>query len=242
MTTKAVTVAAKLIQKTSLTTDVTELVYQPEPQFSWVAGQFISILIPGAGPGGRDLRRAYSIASSPDLGPTFQLCVKIVPGGPGSNYLADMAVGQAFSGMAPFGDFVFKTAQDRDVVFFATGTGLAPFRAMIASQSFPACERSRIYFGVRTRADVFYREELSQALGDRFQIALSREPSVLQAGETAGRITEKFKADLAQGKINLPGTDFYLCGSGAMIDELKTFLMENGVQKSAIHQEVYYKG
>jgi NAD(P)H-flavin reductase len=35
--------------------------------------------------------------------------------------------------------------------------------------------------------------------------------------------------------------DYYLCGNGAMIDEVKRFLTEKGVSKESIHQEVYYK-
>jgi len=36
-------------------------------------------------------------------------------------------------------------------------------------------------------------------------------------------------------------TDYYLCGAGAMIDEVKAILTEKGVPKDAIHVEVYYK-
>lgn len=36
-------------------------------------------------------------------------------------------------------------------------------------------------------------------------------------------------------------TQYFLCGNGAMIDEVKRLLAERGVAKESIHQEVYYK-
>src|SRR5690606_32215935 len=81
----------------------------PMEPFYFQGGQYISIVVPGAGPNGRDLRRAYSIASSPDTRPV-ELCVKGVEGGPGSNYLNELKVGDTFRGYAPYGDFTYKTS------------------------------------------------------------------------------------------------------------------------------------
>ncbi|CAK9253092.1 unnamed protein product [Sphagnum jensenii] len=98
-----------------LTPTVYELTFDSEPGFEFEAGQFISCVIPGAGPKGRDLRRAYSIASAPEVRPV-ELCVKLVDGGPGSTYLGKLRPGDSFKGFAPYGDFTY---QGKDV---PTGT------------------------------------------------------------------------------------------------------------------------
>ena len=109
---KPIVVEAKLLSRKQLTSDVFEMTMESSAPFLFAPGQFISVVIPGAGPGGRDLRRAYSIASSPELMPSkniFELCVKLVDGGPGTNYLNQIKVGESIKGNVPFGDFVYKT-------------------------------------------------------------------------------------------------------------------------------------
>src|SRR3954468_16097009 len=108
-----------------LTPTVFELTFDTNEPVEFQAGQFISIVIPGAGPKGRDLRRAYSIASAPEVRPV-ELCVKLVEDGPGTNYLYKLKEGDSFRGFAPYGDFTYEPKPGRHAMFIATGTGLAP--------------------------------------------------------------------------------------------------------------------
>ena len=239
---KPIVVDAKLVGKKQLTADVFELHLEPSAPFLFAPGQFVSILIPGAGPGGRDLRRAYSIASSPELMPSkniFELCVKLVEGGPGTNYLNNMKLGETFKGHVPFGDFVYKTKSDKHVVFIATGTGIAPFRAMILSKIYAENKplSTTLLFGARDASDLLYTEELSPFLSAGFVQTLSR-PTVNWSG-FKGRVTDWLRE--SSNTLDWKHTDFYLCGSGAMIDEVKQILADKGVEKPSIHQEIYYK-
>src|SRR5262245_37571256 len=124
-----------VIHNKKVTPTVFELAFKTDQPCSFKAGQFISIIIPGAGPKGRDLRRAYSIASPPEFD-HLELCITLVEGGPGTRSLSSLKAGDTFKGVAPYGDFIFKTPPNRHVLFFATGTGIAPFRAMILSKSY----------------------------------------------------------------------------------------------------------
>lgn len=241
---KAITVEATLIDKKQLTHDVIELLFQSEPSFHFYPGQFISIFVPGKGPGGRDLRRAYSIASGPELTragkSVFELCVKIVEGGPGTNYLNDLKIGDKMKGMTPYGDFVYKTKPDKHVLFISTGTGIAPFRAMLYSKVFKENQplSTTLLFGARHEIDLLYTTEFEAELpSDRWVQVLSR-PEAGWAG-FKGRVTDWLRKNAES--IHWSNTDFYLCGNGAMIDEVKQILTEKGVEKTSIHQEVYYK-
>src|SRR4051812_29923457 len=91
-----------------LTPTVFHTEFETDHPLTFKAGQFISIIIPGAGPKGRDLRRAYSIASSPES-KLIQLCIRLVEEGPGTNYLYNLKPGDKLKGWAPYGDFVYKT-------------------------------------------------------------------------------------------------------------------------------------
>ena len=220
-----------------LTPTVFETAFETDKPLEFKGGQFISIIIPGAGPNGRDLRRAYSIASDPKVRPV-ELCIKLVEGGPGTNYLYKLKAGDQFRGLAPYGDFVYKTSSTRHAIFIATGTGIAPFRSMLLSDAYQGQKpkSATVLLGVRTEDELLYTECLAKTEGLKWVSAVSQPTSAWTGFK--GRVTDVMR-DPASG-IDWLNTDYYLCGNGQMITEIKTLLAEKGVEKSAIHQEKYY--
>lgn len=223
---------------TMLTPTVFEIKFVPNTPFTFVAGQFASVIVPGAGPKGRDLRRAYSIASAPES-PMIELCVKLVEGGPGTNYLYRLRPGDTFRVVAPYGDFVFKPKPSRGVCFIATGTGIAPFRSMMLSKDFVDQLPSRVLcmLGVRTEDEVLYTDAFKHIPGAEFIQAVSQPVGNWHGFN--GRVTHYLNQ--IDGSFPWTESDYYLCGHGTMINEVKAFLTERNVPKDAIHQEIYYK-
>lgn len=220
-----------------LTPTTFELGFTVDKPFQFIAGQFLSALIPGAGPGGRDLRRAYSIASWPEK-PQIELCIKIVEGGPGTSFLSKLRRGDTFKGVGPYGDFVYRApavGAPRDAVFIATGTGVAPFRAIAQSAAFKKNppRSATILHGVRMENELLYVDELKS-------LPLTWVPAVSQPTPAwsgfRGRVTELLRS----GTYDWAASDFYLCGNGEMIKEVKALLTEKGVPKESILQEKYY--
>lgn len=221
-----------------ITPTVFHLAFQTNKPLSFKGGQFISIIVPGAGPKGRDLRRAYSIASAPE-GKEIELCIKLVDGGPGTNYLHNLKAGDTLRGFAPYGDFVYEPRAGRHAVFIATGTGIAPFRGMILSKEFkehpPAS--AICLLGVRTADEVLYEKELSAVAPSVKYVSAVSQPTANWTG-FKGRVTDYIRSLPAD--FPFLETEYYLCGNGAMITEIRSILAEKGVQKDAIHQEKYY--
>lgn len=219
---------------------VFELTFEAEPRLEFTAGQFISCVIPGAGPSGRDLRRAYSIASPPE-GRLVELCVKLVPGGPGTNYLYTLRPGHTFKGLAPYGDFTFESPAGRHVCFISTGTGIAPFRSMMLSSQYQKAPppSTTCLLGVSDETEVLYEEELRglPVPKMKYVAAVSRPKGNWKGFK--GRVTDYLRS-MGEDYPWL-NADYYLCGNGAMIDEVKRLLTEKGVSKESIYQEVYYK-
>jgi ferredoxin-NADP reductase len=211
---------------------------QPEhPAFAFEGGQFISVVIPGAGPKGRDLRRAYSIASGPEVRPV-ELCVKLVEDGPGTNYLYKLRPGDTFKGFAPYGDFVYEPKPGRHACMIATGTGIAPFRAMVQSKAYQTNAPASTWclMGVRHEEEICYAEEFHCLRNLRWVTPVSQPKGEFHGFK--GRVTDWLRA---QGEdFPWKETEFYLCGNGAMITEVKAILAEKGVEKESIHQEKYY--
>src|SRR5262249_18538001 len=99
---------------------------QPLPQFS--PGMFVSITIPLAD----EVRvRPYTIATSPEDGEPFELCFNRVPNGAGAAWMFERRVGDLLDFTGPFGTFTFERAPDREIVFIAEGTAIAPVRPML---------------------------------------------------------------------------------------------------------------
>lgn len=225
----------KVIEAKWLTPTVVELRFSPSKRFRFEAGQFVSVVVPAPAGARRPLRRAYSLAAASEVG--FRLCVKVVPGGPGSNYIASLKAGDTFKAFAPYGDFEYDANSGRDVCFISTGTGVAPFMAMAQSRAFQENRPARAInlFGARTEDEIIY-PGVFEALGVQEVNAISR-PGPGYAGFT-GRVTDYLRSlppDWAWDQ-----TDFYLCGSGDMVAEVRRHLRGRGVAENRIHQEVYF--
>jgi ferredoxin-NADP reductase len=235
---KAIEYQCRVKSVEMLTPTVFHIEFEPDQPIQFKAGQFISIVIPGAGPKGRDLRRAYSIASSPES-KLIQLCVRLVDQGPGTNYLHKLKPGDHLKGWAPYGDFIYKTPATSRACFISTGTGISPFRSMVQSLHFLETRPDSVVclHGVRTEDELLYGDIFSDLPGTTFVQAVSQ-PSPQWKG-FKGRVTDHLRGLI--DKKEWINTEYYLCGNGAMITETKALLLEKGVPKESIHLEVYYK-
>jgi ferredoxin-NADP reductase len=223
-----------------LTPTVFQTEFETHPSLSFKAGQFISIIIPGAGPKGRDLRRAYSIASSPES-KIIQLCVRLVDEGPGTNFLHKLKPGDQLKGWAPYGNFIYKTPSEKHACFISTGTGISPFRSILESNHYKENPplSAHLLHGVRTEDELLYSTIFSNLPKTTFVQAVSQ-PSPQWSGYK-GRVTDYLRELKLVNNFDWISTEYYLCGNGAMINEVKTLLLEKGVPKGSIHLEVYYK-
>src|ERR1700677_5088828 len=121
-------------------------------QLHFKPGQFVSF---NATLNGKKITRPYSIVSLPD-GNRFELCLNLVHEGVFTPHLFAMQPGDSIEMSAPLGFFVVRDPA-KDAVFIATGTGIAPFRAMAPDYlSHPQANRLTVLFGVRHEHTIYY--------------------------------------------------------------------------------------
>src|SRR5438477_11165363 len=97
----------QVVDNTWLTPTVFRLRFEPLKRFKFEPGQFVSVLVPPTQESPTTVKRCYSFASSPLEAKNkgyYELCVKYVPGGRGTSYLASLKRGDTFRAFAPYGD------------------------------------------------------------------------------------------------------------------------------------------
>ncbi|MDX2035388.1 MAG: FAD-binding oxidoreductase [Isosphaeraceae bacterium] len=177
---------ARVVSNTRLTPEgcdeVRHLVFDLRGlDYRFLEGQSMGVLTPGVNEKGQPNKlRLYSIASTRNgddgSGNTASLCVKRVVysdpetgeerRGIASNYLCDLEPGEEVAVTGPSGrTFLLPEDPDADLVFVATGTGIAPFRAFLRRiflESTGRRGRVTLIFGVRTRTECLYLDELEE--------------------------------------------------------------------------------
>lgn len=229
---------ARVSRVQDLTHDVRELeltLLAPDA-IEFMAGQWISLNV--WNPGLRQhVPRQYSIASPPSQSHQITLLFNRVPDGPGSNYLVGLHEGDPVIFQGPNGSFFLQEKPGRDLVFVATGTGIAPFRSMLSTfLEEPDAGTLTLYWGLRSQRDLYYQKEL-EALARRhpnfsFITTLSR-PENGWKGST-GRVTTLVENNVPSVK----NFTFYLCGNGSMIRDTTAIVRKKGL--CPIRTEQYY--
>ncbi|MDS0221208.1 FAD-binding oxidoreductase [Haloarcula sp. S1AR25-5A] len=97
---------------------------KPDVDLDFAPGQYVTLRL-------RNTPRAYSLANSPSED-ELEFCIRLVPDGKLTSRLFErVRVGEAVVVRGPNGDMVLDPPSSRDMVFLATGTGVAPFKSMI---------------------------------------------------------------------------------------------------------------
>lgn len=151
----------------------------------YAEGQSIGILPPGNQDSGKPHKlRLYSIASAQsgerNQPGTVGLCVKRLIEdkedgsryhGVASNFLCDVTAGQELRVTGPVGiHFLLPKDDSADLIFIATGTGIAPFRAFLdqiyRERSTPWRGQVYLFFGVKYSSELLYLNDVNNDLGD----------------------------------------------------------------------------
>ena len=203
-------------------------------------GQYVKIKVGDNKPG------FYAIASPPDSRELLQFIVKETDN---NVFISGSKAGDSLDLSAPQGKgFPISEGFDKykydfptfNVLMLATGSGLAPIAAAIdfsplalrkVGQNSLYERKATLYLGARTEDHLPFRSRFSdwQSKGIKVIPVLSKAPNSWN-GKT-GYIQDALKAD---GVPTPRNTGALLCGHRGMTDNVKDFLLENGVFEGRI--------
>ena len=207
--------------------------------FRFTAGQFAMI---GLMVEGKPLVRAYSVASAPWEEELEFLSIK-VPNGPLTSRLQHIQVGdQVLIGKKPTGTLLTENLlPGKNLYFFATGTGLAPFMSLIREpEVYEKYERVIIQHTVREVAELAYRDFISQDLPNHeflgemvapkllYYPSVTRETFPVQLRSGALIDSGRLVADLGLEGFSPEHDRVMLCGSEAFNADMIALLEGRG--------------
>ena len=210
-----------------------------DPGFRFRTGEFTMI---GLKVDGRPLLRAYSVVS-PAWAETLEFFSIKVPNGPLTSRLQHIKVGDAITvGRKATGTLVMDNLlPGKTLYLLGTGTGLAPFLSVIRDpETYERFEKVVLVHGCRHVADLAYEELITQELpaheflGEEIAAKLLYYPTVTREPfRNTGRISALLDSGKLCADVGLPPLDaatdrVMICGSPAMMVDLKTLLESRG--------------
>jgi ring-1,2-phenylacetyl-CoA epoxidase subunit PaaE len=216
-----------------------------QAKFRYQQGQYITLR---CFINNEEIRRSYSLCSAP-FENEWRIAVKKTPGGVFSVYAnSQLQAGSAIEVMPPLGNFhtPLSPAHKKRYVLIAAGSGITPVISILKAilHTEPGSECTLIY-GNRNRHSIIFREEL-EALKNkymsRFRLIhiLSRE--ITDAAINTGRIDAAKCNELFTRMVSTQADEFFICGPEQMTLCVKEFLLQQGVDDSRIHLELFTAG
>jgi CDP-4-dehydro-6-deoxyglucose reductase len=216
------TIPARIVSLERLAPEIIRVVLKTPPAspLRFIPGQYVDVIAEGA-------RRSYSLANAPRDDGLLELLVKRYPGGQMSGYWFERARANDLLRIeGPFGTFFLRDAAPRDILFLATGTGIAPVKALLeelaASPTRAAMHRIRVFWGNRQAKNFCW---------DPLALGLDIDSHHLLSGSDAdwgGRRGHVQNAALDDG-LDMANTVVYACGSNAMIASARAALTARGL-------------
>lgn len=217
-----------------------------EEDFKFSQGQHLTLK---ATINGEDIRRSYSLCSSPNDA-EWRVAVKQIAGGTFSTYVNEvLKSGDTLEVMAPSGNFGVKVdaTKAKNYLFFAAGSGITPVLSMVkahlAGEPNATC---KLFYVNRTAKSIIFKEELEQLRNTyfgRFEIYyfLTRERRDIEL--LNGRFDKDKMDRLIKTFIDIPDTnEVFLCGPEDMVNFVRDYLVNAGLPKENVHFELFVKG
>lgn len=219
--------------------------------FRFRSGEFVMIGLPNAE---KPVFRAYSIAS-PNWDEEIEFYSIKVADGPLTEHLQKIQVGDTvLMKKKPVGTLVLDALLPGERVYMlSTGTGIAPFASLIRDpETYEKFDQVILTHTCREKAELAYGEALVAALRDDPLVGelardklvhyttVTREPHERTERITTLMETGQLYADLGAPPLN-PETDRgMICGSMAMLKDVKALCEASGLEEGANNRPAHF--
>lgn len=188
-----------------------------ETDFQFLPGQYVECIL-------RDgTRRSYSMAQRPGAGASMELHIRHMPGGQFTDQVfANMQEKELLRIEGPFGGFYLREDSAKPIVLLASGTGIAPIKAILEHVRHQGGVRPMtLYWGGRRPSDLYLDDWVRAQLPTLPALHYVPVISEPQASDGwVGRTGLVHQAVLADWP-DLSAHEVYACGAPAMVDSAR---------------------
>lgn len=178
---------------------------------NFLPGQYVSLKVSNS------ISRYYSIFSSSTDLPYWSILVDITPGGPGTIYIKSLKKGGIIKTSKALGKFTLNKSQSENVIFGATGCGIAPLKPMIEKLLSSQNKKIFLLWGLRLKRDIVLKELLDKWVKTHpnfsYNITLSK-PEKTWSGKKGHINSHLIKV---VKKLQVKKTSVYLTGNTGFI-------------------------
>jgi ferredoxin-NADP reductase len=232
----------RVVGKRTETEDTVTILFEDPAHdpLTYTAGQYITLDV---AIGGTRVRRAYSLASTPDE-PGLAITVKRVPGGVMSNHLHDaLAIGDILRSHGPSGNFGIVDPAARQVLLIAGGSGIVPLAAIARTvlRTNPKAQVKLVY-GASSLARAIYSDMLEamvQTEGGRFALHWVLEQPEPGHDASKGRVDEGGCGALLTTLDPTRQDAVLICGPDGMRASARAMLAARGVDMARVQEESF---
>jgi len=215
-----------------LTDDIFKIVLRipPNSNFNFNSGQYVNI-IKG------NLTRSYSIANSSNHKNQLEFFIKKYTNGLMSEYFFKEAkINDLLRLEGPIGTFFLRDSSFKNIIFLATGTGIAPINSILEGldKSHEQYQNKNLWVivGARYQKDLFWEPNFKN-LNIKYIPVLSRQDNDWN-GEKG------YVQDIVlKQQIDLENTQVYACGSNEMIKSAKELFFRNNLKENNFFSDAF---
>ena len=228
---------AKLVRAEQFGEGTRLLSFRMNANLGFRGGQYIIVDTGIPLPGDKIAKRAYSILSSDTVQNEFQIAVKRLGDGPGSNFMHRLELGAELKFSGPWGKLV-ANGTDSEPLVFVTDTGITAGLGLL---------NGNVMFPLRLEARLIWFAE-SSAYFLPFEFLISRLDQIglrNWALKEAPPALAPARAVRAIGLVDdvlskTPPRSAFLAGDGGVIYPLRNRLIEAGVAAENIRLECFF--
>jgi len=213
--------------------------------FKYLQGQYITFKLNVEG---QEIRRSYSVCSSPLTDADLRVAVKKVKNGKGSTFLNEhIKAGDVLEVMTPMGNFYtpMNAANKKEYILFAGGSGITPMLSIIKSVlKAEPLSTIQLFYGNENEASIIFKQQLASL--EQEAAGKLKVHHILNQAESAHdpiykgiMTTEKVAALMSNFvKVN-SNTEIFICGPTPMMQNVEQTLQNLNVPKVQVHLEYF---
>lgn len=216
-----------------------------QAEYKYIQGQYLTLKM---NVNGEEIRRSYSLCSSPATDKEIRVAVKKVCNGKGSTWINEkLKAGDSVEVMTPMGNFFsnLDAKNKKHYVLFAGGSGITPMFSILKTVlAVEPHSRITLIYGNRDEQSVIFKKQIDQVAADhsaRVKVihVMENPPAGTDELYRGILLPEKVRAIFDKHVGISSDNEYFICGPGPMMENVKKVLAEVKAPADRTHIEYF---